>query len=52
VVGVEARQVGDAVEVGRLVDGNDLDALAQGRLVQGAQEAAADAAEAVDGDTQ
>jgi len=45
---VVAGQVGDAVEVGRLVDRADREAVGDRRFAQGAQEAAADPAVAVD----
>ena len=50
--GVEAGQVGDAGEVGGLVDRDDAVAPGEAGLLQGAQVAAADAAVAVDGDAQ
>ena len=48
--GVEAGEVGDAGEVGRLVDRHDAEVLAQPGLVQGAQVAAADPSITVDRD--
>ena len=50
--GVEAGQVGDAGEVGGLVDRDDAVAPGEAGLLQGAQVAAADAAVAVDGDAE
>ncbi len=50
-IGIEARQIGHALEIGRLVDRYHLHALAQRRFMQRPQQAAADAAEAVDGKT-
>ena len=49
---IEARQVGHAFDVGWFVDGHHRNLLTQWRFVQGAQKTAADAAVAVDGDSQ
>src|SRR3546814_8841636 len=48
VCGVELGQIRHGLQVGRLVDGNDLERIAQGRLVKGPQYTAAYAAITVD----
>jgi hypothetical protein len=49
---VETGQVGHAVQLGRFVDGDYLQAVGHRRLLQRAQKATADAAVSVDGKTQ
>ena len=48
--GVEPQQMGVGFHRAEVVDGHDVDVLAAG-LIDGANDVAADAAEAVDGDT-
>ena len=48
--GVELQQVGVGLDRAQVVDRHDVDVLAAG-LIDGANDVAADAAEAVDGDT-
>ena len=49
---IKARQIGHALQIRWLIDGDDLKIVLNRRFAQGAQEAAPDTTVAVDGETQ